>query len=156
MAEVIGKKARELQEQLANTEGIQEKLKLVQQFLLREFTLTRTDEIFEFCVSKIFESNGKINISQLEKISGYSARWLNMKFLSRIGISPKNLCSIVRFQEVHRVWALSGFKSFEGLDLYAYYHDQAHFIKDFKRFTGFAPNRFQSQDNDFGRIFYKG
>ena len=33
---------------------------------------------------------------------------------------------------------------------YDIHYDQLHFIKDFKRFTGLPPARFEKQVNDFG------
>ncbi|WP_201381325.1 helix-turn-helix transcriptional regulator [Ktedonobacter sp. SOSP1-52] len=35
----------------------------------------------------------------------------------------------------------------------AYYHDQPHFIKEFKRFTGFTPQQYTAIVNEFGRAF---
>ena len=156
LSDLLGKCARELQERVTNTMGVERKVSTVQQFLLEQFCNYSGDEIFQFCVRKIIDTRGRIQVSQLEKQTGYSSRWLNMKFHSRIGISPKNLCSIIRFQQIYSDWAKTNFTSFEQTDVYSYYHDQAHFIKDFKRFTGFSPSRFQLHDNDFGRIFYKG
>ncbi|HLT73624.1 MAG TPA: hypothetical protein VKZ68_01020 [Ohtaekwangia sp.] len=43
-----------------------------------------------------------------------------------------------------------------GMDfMYRHFYDQAHFIKEFKRFTGYSPLRFSKSENEFGRIFYK-
>jgi AraC-like DNA-binding protein len=156
LAEVLGKTARDLQEKIANAEHATEKVLLAQNFLLSQFAKREADPIFEFCIQKIIESRGTIQIAHLEKKTGYSARWLNMKFFERIGISPKNLCSILRFQQVYHGWARTNFNTFEGADIYTLYHDQSHFIKDFKRFTGHSPGKFQILDNEFGRIFYRG
>lgn len=156
LTEILGKTARGLKELIANEENVRKKVLLIQKFLLQQFQLHPVDDIFEFCVKKILDSQGTIQISELEKLTGYSSRWLNMKFYSRLGISPKNFCSIIRFQHIYNDWARTNFTSFHGSDVYRFYHDQAHFIKDFKRFTGYSPSRFQTHDNQFGRIFYKG
>ena len=39
-------------------------------------------------------------------------------------------------------------------NLYTYYYDQSHFIKEFKRFTGFTPQKYHEIVNEFGRAFY--
>jgi hypothetical protein len=36
-----------------------------------------------------------------------------------------------------------------------YFYDQAHFIKEFKCFTGLSPLKFAKSENEFGRIFYR-
>ena len=40
-------------------------------------------------------------------------------------------------------------------DFYDMYYDQSHFIKDFKRFTGLSPTRFEKQVNDFGEKYFR-
>lgn len=156
LSDVLGKTAAVLQERITDISSVLEKVATVQRYLRDLFVQGPEDDIFEFCVRRIMSSKGKIQITTLEKQTGYSSRWLNMKFHQRIGISPKNLCSIIRFQQIYHGWAQTNFTSFDGADIYEYYHDQAHFIKDFKRFTGYSPRRFQTHDNDFGRIFYQG
>jgi methylphosphotriester-DNA--protein-cysteine methyltransferase len=113
------------------------------------------DDIFDFCVQKISLTKGKISISELERETGFSSRWLNMKFQEKVGISPKNLSSIIRFQQFYQALTNSNESNFFRNEFYDYYYDQSHFIKDFKRFTGLPPGKFALTENEFGRIFYK-
>jgi len=55
----------------------------------------------EFCVSKIVSSKEKITIHELEKKTGYSSRWLNIKFKDKLGISPQNLSTIICFNQYY-------------------------------------------------------
>ncbi|HYG14269.1 MAG TPA: hypothetical protein VEC12_00845, partial [Bacteroidia bacterium] len=82
-------------------------------------------------------------------------RWLHMKFMERAGISPKNLASIVRFQQFYTALAQNREKDFLQKEFYDFYYDQSHFIKDFKRFTGLPPAKLAMSENEFGKIFYK-
>ena len=43
--------------------------------------------------------------------------------------------------------------AFADNNLHAYYYDQFHFIKEFKRFTGFTPQRYGEVANEFGKAF---
>jgi AraC-like DNA-binding protein len=155
LADILGKTARQLQEQISNTPSIENKIVIVQQFLISQFLHQTEDPIFDFCVQKIRLSKGRISIRQLEKETGYSSRWLNMKFLDKIGASPKNLSAIIRFQEFYRVLAHNPTNIFDQKLFYDYYYDQSHFIKDFRRFTGMPPSKLAKITNDFGNIFYK-
>ena len=74
----------------------------------------------------------------MEKKTGYSSRWLNMKFTDKIGASPKNLSSITRFKQYYQAVASKDENPF----LKNYYYDQADFIRTFKRFTGLTPTEF--------------
>lgn len=155
LSSVLGKVAGELEEQLCNVEGTQQKIVLLQRFLITMFLRQESDPVYDFCIRKIEQSKGRITIKELEKTSGYSSRWLNMKFMDKAGISPKNLASIIRFQQYYQALATNREMSFMEKDFYNYYYDQSHFIKEFKRFTGLPPARFESVNNDFGKIFYK-
>jgi AraC-like DNA-binding protein len=70
--------------------------------------------------------------------SGLSERYIQKLYLSNIGISPSAFTSVIRFNKsLHLVLNTS-----EPLTTIAYdcgYYDQAHFIKEFKKFTGITP-----------------
>lgn len=152
---VVGQAAKTLEEHISNAPTLAEKIYLLQQFLLRQFTRQPHDAIYDYCVKKILFSNGRITVKGLEKETGYSSRWLNMKFTEKAGISPKNLASIIRFQQFYQALARNDEKSFFTSSFYDFYYDQSHFIKDFKRFTGMPPTKLALADNEFGKIFYK-
>jgi len=155
LVDVLGKTARDIEEQIANSESIEQKLKILQNFLLSIFIQNNSDLILEYCIRKINSSKGSVSIKQLEKETGYSSRWLNMKFDEKVGISPKNLCSITRFQFYYQALAQRNTGVSLQKDYYNLYYDQAHFTKDFKRFTGLPPMKFEQQVNDFGKIFLR-
>ncbi len=146
----------ELEKRLENTESVSAKVNLVQQFLVRQLDEQEEDPIFEFCIQRITQSKGKIGIKELEKQTGYSARWLNMKFDHKIGISPKNLASIVRFQQYYHSLVNNAEMFFLEKEFYNYYYDQSHFIKDFRRFTGHPPALLSKLSNNYDSVFYKG
>jgi len=153
LTEILGRMAKQLQEEMANAETTDKKACLFQQFLLKQFLQYTDDTIFQYCVEKITSSKGTITIKELEKKTGYSSRWLNMKFIERLGVSPKNLASIIRFRHYYETLC-GNQKLFVRNDFYHYYYDQSHFIKDFKRFTGLTPTGLENKINDFGKVFY--
>jgi AraC-like DNA-binding protein len=140
--DVLGKISNQLEEQIANTESVKGKIFVLQQFLLKQLSLHKEDSIFEYCVEKIQSTQGKIAIKELEKKTGYSSRWLNMKFTDKIGASPKNLSSVTRFKQYYQAVASKDENPFLKNYYYDYYYDQADFIRTFKRFTGLTPTEF--------------
>jgi AraC-like DNA-binding protein len=153
--DILGNVAKQLEEKISNVESLESKVALLQQFLLKQFLLQEEDSIFEYCVAKIISSKGKITIKELEKKTGYSSRWLNMKFTDKLGISPKNLSTVIRFKQYYNAVANNDELSFMKNDFYDFYYDQSHFMKEFKRFTGLSYSGFDSKTNDFGKLFYK-
>jgi AraC-like DNA-binding protein len=151
--DVLGKSAKTLEEQVSNVTDLIIKVNIVQQYLIDRLKERQVDLVFEYCIRKIIGSKGKIEVCQLEKETGYSSRWLNMKFQERLGVSPKNIASIVRFQQLYALMNKSDNSLFKR-EFYEYYYDQSHFIKDFKRFTGFPPSKLIKSRNEFDSIFY--
>jgi AraC-like DNA-binding protein len=156
LSDVLGNLGKNLVEQMNNTTSAKQKIDVLQQFLLKQLSVQNEDLIFEYCIEKITTSKGRITVKELEKKTGYSSRWLNMKFNDRIGVSPKNLSSIIRFKQYYQPFINGNEKSFLKNDFYELYYDQSHFIKDFKRFTGLPPTKFEKQTNDFGENYYRG
>jgi len=155
ITDILGKIGRQLEEEISNTETIKDKLFLLQQFLLKQPFLQNEDSIFEYCVEQIKLSRGRITIKELEKKTGYSSRWLNMKFKDKLGISPKNISSIIRFRQYYQALANNNETAFFETAFYEYYYDQSHFLKEFKRFTGLSHQGFENLPNNFGKLFYK-
>jgi len=155
LSDVLGNTGKRLVEEMNNTTTVRQKIVLLQQFLLKQLSLRSEDLIFEYCIEKITASKGRITIKELEKKTGYSSRWLNMKFNDKLGISPKNLSSVIRFKQYFQAFISGNEKSFFRNDFYEFYYDQSHFIKDFKRFTGLPPTKFEKQTNDFGERYYR-
>jgi hypothetical protein len=49
---------------------------------------------------------------------------------------------------------LKNFDKFIETGLYGHYYDHTHFIKEFKRFSGFSPFAYAKKQNEVGEIFY--
>lgn len=156
LSDIMGTIGKQLVEQISNAASAQQKIDVLQQFLLKQLSLNSEDLIFEYCINKITASKGKITVKELEKKTGYSSRWLNIKFQDKLGVSPKNLSSIIRFKQYYQAFINGKEGAFFKNDFYELYYDQSHFIKDFKRFTGLPPAKFEKQINNLGKGYYKG
>ncbi|CAL1521107.1 AraC family transcriptional regulator [Chitinophaga sp. MM2321] len=153
---ILGKAGRQLQEVVANETKVHRKIALTEQFLLRQLqVLNKEDVIVDYAAQQIFTNNGLITMEELSRKLGYTRRYLDIRFAQCMGLNPKTLAAVSRFQLFYKAYNQREVIHFFGKDLYDYYYDQSHFIKEFKRFTGFSPTRYARQDNAFGRIFYK-
>ncbi|MCF0064603.1 helix-turn-helix domain-containing protein [Dyadobacter chenwenxiniae] len=155
LEDVIGNQARHLSERLINIEKIEEKIEVIQSYLISQLSRSTPDLVVDYCLSQIVGTKGLIAVNELERKTGFSSRWLREKFTDKVGLSPKSISSVIRFMQFYEANANANMDFFKN-ELYTYFYDQAHFIKDFKRFTGMAPSKFMKTDNEFGHIFYKG
>lgn len=155
LTNLLPSQARELEEQLQEAQEVAEKIKILQRFLLSLYQRTQKDSLFEYCIEQMVRSAGDIRVNELEKQTGYSSRWLNMKFDNLLGMSPKNLNSIIRFQRHYQAMITNPVHFFNQKHFFDHYHDESHFIKNFKRYTGFAPSKIIRLKNEFGKAFYR-
>lgn len=79
-------------------------------------------------------------LRKIAEATGYSAKYLTNTFQKHIGIGPKNFQRIIRFNKSMRYLSqLTDKVDWAHIVHERGYHDQAHFIKEFKEFTGFSP-----------------
>lgn len=156
LPDLLGKQAAELQARLADAPALAMKLHLLQQFLLRQLKNNTPDVIYDYCINRITGARGLITVGQLEKATGYSARWLNRKFIAHLGTSPGNLSGIVRFKQYYQAFSSGADPHSLKEHIYEYYHDQSHFIRAFKRFTGHTPTYLLNSMNELATRHYTG
>jgi AraC-like DNA-binding protein len=155
LEDAFGNSAREVQEMIANSESVPEKIKLMQKYFIKLLMKSEPDPVLDYCITRIRSTKGLVSIAELESRTGYSSRWLYEKFADKVGLSAKSYSSIVRFMQFYENWAKRPSYDYVKEYMYNYFYDQAHFIKEFKRFTGLSPLKFTRSENEFGRIFYK-
>ena len=118
----------------------------------RPLLLDDHKDLVAYCVQALKSADGRISIRELEQATGYTHRYLDSLFKQHVGLPPKALAGIYRFQRFYRKWARG--QSFDMLkhDLYDYYYDQSHFTKEFKKMTGYAPREYTNEvSNELGR-----
>lgn len=145
---LTGARAEHLRTRLAETESVTLKLQLLQNFLIKLLEKTAADPIYDYCIGRISDAKGLVTVAQLEKETGYSSRWLHTKFSEHLGTGPKNLAEIVRFKQFYQAYSTGVTSQDLKQHIYHYYHDQSHFLRAFKRFTGSTPTELQSGMNE--------
>jgi methylphosphotriester-DNA--protein-cysteine methyltransferase len=127
-------------EQLAETGRHGHRIQLIENFLIARAPNTRPDPLVSAAVSWIEESQAMARIEELARRVGLSQSALERRFRRVVGASPKKFASIVRLRNVLHLRSKGA--DFTSIAHAAGYYDQPHFIKDFKRFSGLAPESF--------------
>lgn len=129
-----------LEEQLAEAASDNSRIAAVENFLINRMTVTQPDKLVLAALSLIHKSKGNIRIKQLAEQLHISQSPLEKRFRMEVGASPKKFASIVRLKNV--IEKHTTIKSLTELGYEAGFYDQAHFIKEFKIFTGDTPENF--------------
>lgn len=117
-----------------------ERVSFVERFLLERLDDSKTDKLITEAIKKIHLTNGDIRIRDLAESLYISNDPFEKRFRKVIGSSPKQFASIVRLSSIVRRKPQAQ-KLFE-IAYEAGYYDQAHFIKDLKRYAGLTPSEF--------------
>lgn len=132
---------REIEEKLsfANTNG--QRIKIIEHFLVSQLREIESDSLIVEAVKLIYQSKGAIRIKELNEKLFISQSPFEKRFRKIVGTSPKKFASIVRFNTVLN--SLGNNKSLTEICYENNFFDQAHFIKDFKQYTGDTPENFK-------------
>ena len=88
--------------------------------------------------ARIVNTGGRVSVDQLANDAGISSRQLERRFLREIGLGPKLLGRIIRFQQVFRAVEQCD-AAWAAVAIECGYYDQAHLIRDFHQFARQTP-----------------
>jgi transcriptional regulator GlxA family with amidase domain len=93
----------------------------------------------------LLHARGAARVENLARTVGWSPRQLERRFAREVGTTPKSLARTVRFQSLCA--ALGGTPGLDGAALAwdCGFADQAHLIREFRRFTGTTPQKVQDE-----------
>jgi AraC-like DNA-binding protein len=90
---------------------------------------------------RLVESDGALPVSELAEELGWSRRHLAVRFREELGMPPKAVARLLRFERA--VGRLRAGDDLAALALDAGYYDQAHFNRDFRAFSGATPTAYR-------------
>ncbi len=155
LKEIFGKNGQKIAERILNANSVSERIQLIETFLLNHLTRSKAiDQIVSATVEIIMTANGQLSVDEISKQMNINRRQMERKFSSTIGLSPKQLSKTIRLQATLKMLLNKQFTSLTSLAYENKYYDQAHFIKDFKEFTGFTPKEFYGNNLKMSSLFY--
>ena len=131
-----------------------ERIDLVEAFLFDRLTVRQqADVVIARTLTDIRTTKGTLSVDELSKRSNIHRRHLTRKFTALIGLSPKQFSRTMRIHSALRRLRFDGVRDLTGLAYESAFFDQAHFIKEFKAFTGLTPKGSQSDALRMSLIF---
>lgn len=131
-----------LEEQLAEAKTDTQRIAVVEHFLINRMNNTEPDKLVLAALGLIHKSKGNIRVTELMEQLHISQSPLEKRFRQVVGATPKKFASIVRLKNV--IQQYDTINSLTALGYETGFYDQAHFIKQFKTFTGDTPEKFFS------------
>ncbi|HLA52328.1 MAG TPA: helix-turn-helix domain-containing protein [Flavitalea sp.] len=151
-----GNQIGELAKKLAGCVEPNEKVKLLEDFLLGHYKILQPvpDKIDE-AVNLIVEKNGMLDVSEIMKNSFMSRRNFERKFFKKVGLSPKYYARLRRMSFLLN--QIAGKRKADWTSLFSdcEFYDQSHFIKDFMAFTGRTPQQYLAHNSELANFIDK-
>ena len=136
-----GPAVAELRHRLTSAETPDEMLQVLEDELVRRLRAIDGLDIVRHMSSAIAETGGAVPISSLGVASRASSTYLAKRFKEVIGVNPKRLARSYRFTATVLAIDVSAPIDWGDVAAGAGYFDQAHFVHEFRAFTGLTPTR---------------
>jgi AraC-like DNA-binding protein len=130
----------ELGDSLRATPSWQERFDLLESFLVRRIAdAALTSEAIEWSWRRLRSSHGRAPVSALADELGWSHRRLIARFREQLGLTPKALARVIRFDRAVTLLSRPPLSGLAGVAYDCGYYDQAHMNRDFRELAGTTP-----------------
>jgi AraC-like DNA-binding protein len=141
LEDLIGASAHELAERLATAPAWEDRFALLERAIAeRALEAPPVAPELEWAWRRLHDSGGAVPIGALASELGWSRRHLTATVRRELGMAPKPLGRLLRFERA--VGRLRAGAPLADAALESGYYDQAHFNRDFKQFAGRTPTEY--------------
>ena len=144
LGDVLPPRHRGLGRRLQELDDWDERFELVEAVLIDCVERARADtHVVSWALHRIEETGGTIDMGSVCRETGYSHRHVIALFREHVGLPPKLMARIVRFDRLVRHLRAGGCGTWADLALEFGYYDQAHLAREVKEFSGVTPRQMQ-------------
>jgi AraC-like DNA-binding protein len=137
-------------EALPEQQSIEEMIILANNYLIKQLPhLHSIDERMSYAVNLLNFAKGQLSIADLATEVCLCKRQLERKFKATIGVSPKTLAKVFRFNHAQTRLIHNPHKNLYEIAEECGYYDHTHFINEFKTLSGETPAMFRQEKADF-------
>jgi AraC-like DNA-binding protein len=140
---VLGEAVTDLEAVLRDERDTATCTSVLDDFFLTQFRRGGTNAAFERALAALVDSEGRATSEQISAAASMSPRQVQRLFARHLGFSPRTVARVVRFQKAVRSLMVDPEVPLGEVAADAHYYDQAHFIRDFREFTGGVPRGYR-------------
>jgi AraC-like DNA-binding protein len=143
--DVLGREGARLVERVGNATGWADRFEVLDDFLvsrLEKGPAPRPEVVATWDAIRL--SSGTLDVSVLAGKAGWSRRHLSRAVADQLGLGPKRLARLARFQRVTQILDSSPAVSLAEVALHAGYYDQAHFSNEVRALSGRTPTELRA------------
>lgn len=128
-----------------------EALAVLEQWLITKINPTLNIRRVGESIARIMRDTS-ISVNRLADCACLTRKQYDRIFREQVGMNPKEYCCIVRFQKA--LWHLhEGSRNYAAIAADCGYADQSHFIREFRRLSGFTPRHLVEYQRPYSDLF---
>jgi len=140
----------DLHEQLLNAPDERAQVSLLTDFLVSRLDRAiARDSLVEESLYLIHQRIGTITVRALARWLCISERQFERRFSQAVGLSPLSYIRVKRFNEAIRLMKTGQYATLTDVAYALHFHDQSHFIREVRSFTGQTPKDISQSVDDF-------
>lgn len=143
---VFGSSVMDLRDSILEASAIEEKFSRLEAFLLEKMDgHSEKNPFVSYAVSCLLNTPDMWSIGRLTEKTGITQKHLITLFKKHVGLPPKLFARISKFQKVIQLVEQQQMIDWTSLAYECGYYDQAHFIREFRSFSGINPSSYLVQ-----------
>jgi len=150
--EEIFNEVLDIRDELIQKKTPLEKYDLIKKWLITKYAEDMMPPEYFIKTLKELEQNPAANFNQVISRYPHTQKHMINQFKKFIGLTPKTFHRILRFSEVLEQINARKLISWSQVSYACGFSDQAHFIREFRKFSGFNPSEFIKNDEHNSRI----
>jgi AraC-like DNA-binding protein len=153
LADLWGRAASDLRERLCAATAPRERFQITEEFLTSRLRgAAKRHPAVSVALDLFGPSGTNASVREASREVGLCQRRFIEVFTAQVGLTPKLLCRLLRFQQVRTLAEQTSQQNWAALALACGYFDQAHLINDFEEFSGLSPTEYRQQRRQDDRL----
>ena len=138
-AAVLGPEARALEDTLRAQPDLDARARALDAFFLRALSPSPGQQRFARALAHLVDTRGGATVNELAAREEVTPRQVHRLFAHHLGVAPKTVAGVLRFQSALRALMRDPGCTLAALAADHGFYDQAHFVREFKRYSGGLP-----------------
>ena len=144
--DAFGPASSELIERLREAITWGARFQIIDRFIqARLLAASERPEAMVWAYAMLRRTTGAATVASLADALGYSQKRLIAQFREHLGLPPKTLARVMRFESAVRMIRSEHSPDWAQIVVDCGYYDQAHLIREFKQFAGMTPGEYASR-----------
>ena len=133
-----------LRDQFMESKNLSEMVNYCQMFLTKRLNKNNIERPYDSIsvISGLIQADSNLPMEKLAHEANMSMKTFERRFAEQVGCSAKVFSRILRFNKAIGLKMCNAKRSWTDIAHTCGYYDQAHFVKDFRLFSGSAPTNF--------------